>query len=401
VTRWGILAALTCALALPASAHAQNYDAFDAVSFSDGANGVETAYTSAARLQVAAEFNSQNYGLDSSELPPTDRTGCGRSDGQFDVGGRSAWVRFLPGVAGTVRYDVSTPTFRSIVQVWTSDTALRGAVTPRNGPPAFVNVDCNSAQPIGGQYVTVRAEPNRPLWVQTLGYCNTGASAEQACPNNRLAAVGGPTRVLMTFTPDNDDNDVAPDTLDACRGVAGGAADGCPDSDADGVPDRLDQCDSDPGPAPTGCPPAPPPPPNDRDGDGVADSSDGCPALKGTAARKGCPSGLAVRTSAEYRQVGGGIQMLKYTVEAPKGSRVVVTCSRGCRRTVASGRGSKGVRIKNLSHRRLSNGTKITISVSVRGRLTTRLVDEVRNRRRKQGARHCYLPGTSKPRVAC
>ena len=217
--RWG-WAVLVLALALPATAGADpNYDAFDAASFSDGANGLETAYTSAERLQVAAEYNSQNYTLDASELPPTDRTGCGRPGGGFDVGGRSGWVRFLPGVAGTVRYDVGTPAFRSIVQVWTSDTAQRGIVRPNNPPPTFVNVDCNSANTqAGGQYVSVRAVPGKPLWVQTLGYCGTGASADAACPNNRANAVGGPTRVLMTFTPDNDDADPVPDTLDACRG---------------------------------------------------------------------------------------------------------------------------------------------------------------------------------------
>ena len=390
------------ALALPATAAADpNYDAFDAASFSDGANGLETAYTSAERLQVAAEYNSQNYTVDATELPPTDRTGCGRPGGGFDVGGRSGWVRFLPGVAGTVRYDVGTPAYRSIVQVWTSDTALRGVVRPSNAPPTFVNVDCNSANTqIGGQYLTVRAVPGKPLWVQTLGYCGFGPSADAACPNNRANAVGGPTRVLMTFTPDNDDADPVADTLDACRGVAGGAADGCPDSDADGISDRLDNCDTTPGPAPTGCPVAPVLA-VDGDADGVADSADRCPALKGSAERKGCPAGVRAETGVRYSPYAGGVRMLAYYVKAPKGARVVVTCSRGCGKTVTKGRGAKQVRIAGLRNRRLSNGTRITVTITLKGRLTTRFIDQIKGNRRHKGGARCSLPGTTKPRLAC
>src|SRR3954454_16237418 len=123
VIRWG-WAVLVLALAWPATASADpNYDAFDAASFSDGATGLEMAYTSAERLQVAAEYNSKNYTLDATELPPTDRTGCGLPGGGFDVGGRSGWVRFLPGVAGGVRSDVSTPAHRSVVVGWWSAPA--------------------------------------------------------------------------------------------------------------------------------------------------------------------------------------------------------------------------------------------------------------------------------------
>jgi OOP family OmpA-OmpF porin len=68
------------------------------------------------------------------------------------------------------------------------------------------------------------------------------------------------------------------------------------DRDGDGVLDGTDACPAVAGPATsdpatTGCPPAPPP--ADRDGDGVADAVDACPDAAGPAgadpARNGCP----------------------------------------------------------------------------------------------------------------
>ena len=98
---------------------------------------------------------------------------------------------------------------------------------------------------------------------------------------------------------------------------------------------------------------------------------------------------------------GKGIRVLRYYVEATKGARVVVTCSKkGCRRTVTKGKGPKRVRISRLSNRRLKPGTRITVTVSMPGRLTTTVVDRVRNGRRVSGRRHCYTPGI-KAAVTC
>ncbi len=55
-----------------------------------------------------------------------------------------------------------------------------------------------------------------------------------------------------------------------------------PDRDKDGVPDNIDACPDDPGPAALqGCP--------DRDGDGILDKDDKCPDVKGVARYQGCP----------------------------------------------------------------------------------------------------------------
>ena len=58
------------------------------------------------------------------------------------------------------------------------------------------------------------------------------------------------------------------------------------------------------------------------------------------------------------------------------------------------------MRITRLSGRRLKAGTKITVTVSMPGRLTTTVVDRVRNGRRVAGRRHCYTPGI-KAAVTC
>ena len=51
-------------------------------------------------------------------------------------------------------------------------------------------------------------------------------------------------------------------------------------------------------------------------------------------------------TSIAYRRSGSGIRVVRYYVEATKGARVTVTCSkRACRKTVTKGKGAKRVRI--------------------------------------------------------
>jgi hypothetical protein len=53
-----------------------------------------------------------------------------------------------------------------------------------------------------------------------------------------------------------------------------------------------------------------------------------------------------------------------------------------------------------MSNRRLKNGTRITVTVSLPGRLTTTVIDRVRSGRRIEGRRRCYTPGL-KPAVTC
>jgi hypothetical protein len=59
------------------------------------------------------------------------------------------------------------------------------------------------------------------------------------------------------------------------------------------------------------------------------------------------------------------------------------------------------VRITRLSGRRLAAKAQIRVTVTMPGRLTAKVVDKIRNGRRVAGRRHCYVPGTTKPSIAC
>lgn len=81
------------------------------------------------------------------------------------------------------------------------------------------------------------------------------------------------------------DGDGVPDSLDECPDVKGLAAlHGCPDKDGDGIADKDDKCPDVAGLAKyQGCPIP------DTDGDGVNDEIDQCPTVAGTVANHGCP----------------------------------------------------------------------------------------------------------------
>ncbi|MDA0174672.1 choice-of-anchor D domain-containing protein [Solirubrobacter taibaiensis] len=118
-------------------------------------------------------------------------------------------------------------------------------------------------------------------------------------------------------------------------------------------------------------------------------TSDRCPGLDGPASRLGCPPGVLADPSISYRRVKGGIKIVAYYVKATSGAQVVVECSRGCARTVTRGKGAKRVRITRLTGKRLANGTKITITASMPGRLTATVTDTVTRRRRIEGRPQC------------
>ncbi|HPB26243.1 MAG TPA: OmpA family protein, partial [Bacteroidales bacterium] len=82
------------------------------------------------------------------------------------------------------------------------------------------------------------------------------------------------------------DQDGIPDSKDKCPDVKGLLKfDGCPDTDNDGVTDADDKCPGTPEGVKVdskGCP-------LDTDGDGIADYMDKCPDVKGLAKFEGCP----------------------------------------------------------------------------------------------------------------
>lgn len=84
--------------------------------------------------------------------------------------------------------------------------------------------------------------------------------------------------------PDRDEDGIV-DSLDACPDVKGLAQfNGCPDTDGDGIADKDDKCPNEKGVARyQGCPIP------DTDGDGINDEEDKCPNEKGVARYQGCP----------------------------------------------------------------------------------------------------------------
>ena len=87
---------------------------------------------------------------------------------------------------------------------------------------------------------------------------------------------------MMNGCPDADGDGII-DSKDNCPNVKGSLAlAGCPDRDNDGVADEIDACPDVYGLASfKGCP--------DNDNDGIENSKDQCPDLKGTIATNGCP----------------------------------------------------------------------------------------------------------------
>ncbi len=83
--------------------------------------------------------------------------------------------------------------------------------------------------------------------------------------------------------PADRDGDGVPDLTDNCPDVPGVATlMGCPDRDGDGIADADDKCPDVAGTAALiGCP--------DRDGDGIGDAEDDCPDQAGLPNFKGCP----------------------------------------------------------------------------------------------------------------
>ena len=92
-----------------------------------------------------------------------------------------------------------------------------------------------------------------------------------------------PTPEVQVPTVVDTDGDGIEDSKDKCPTVKGLAAfEGCPDTDGDGVEDSKDKCPTVQGVAAfEGCP--------DTDGDGIEDSKDKCPTVKGLITYEGCP----------------------------------------------------------------------------------------------------------------
>jgi OOP family OmpA-OmpF porin len=91
--------------------------------------------------------------------------------------------------------------------------------------------------------------------------------------------------VIEPEIPKDRDGDGVLDSVDVCPDVKGLASlEGCPDSDNDGIADQKDKCPTVPGIAKyEGCPIP------DSDNDGINDENDKCPNVAGVARYEGCP----------------------------------------------------------------------------------------------------------------
>ncbi|HSZ84459.1 MAG TPA: OmpA family protein [Puia sp.] len=119
----------------------------------------------------------------------------------------------------------------------------------------------------------------------SLGIAGTINKKKKTLKRNLVdAADNVPSKKIM---PKDSDGDGIPDSVDACPLVKGFAKyKGCPipDSDGDGINDDEDSCPHVTGVSKYhGCPVP------DRDGDGVNDEVDECPDIYGTLSNHGCP----------------------------------------------------------------------------------------------------------------
>jgi hypothetical protein len=136
----------------------------------------------------------------------------------------------------------------------------------------------------------------------------------------------------------------------------------------------------------------------DRDGDGVTDDVDRCPRTPGTA--DGCPPRMTVSIAYKYDNASGGAKFRFLAVGgAPRGSRVDVRCSRGCRHQRLKVR-KKVLRVKSFRGRFMPAGAAIEVRVTKRGwigayRKFTVSVGDVST------TDGCLRPGSTKPRRSC
>jgi hypothetical protein len=136
----------------------------------------------------------------------------------------------------------------------------------------------------------------------------------------------------------------------------------------------------------------------DTDGDGVLDEVDRCDRLVGARGNNGCPR--SQRFNAKLRAVGTatGIEVVGLTVTTGRGSRVVVSCSSGCRRQVKRARST--VRFPALRGVALRAGVRLDVRVTRPG-----FFGDVKRftilRGNLKSIERCTYPGSRRLRKKC
>ncbi len=247
------------------------------------------------------------------------------------------------------------------------------------GADVLVSLECQDERRGVGNELPLA--PMRVAAGETIlvGTASFCGTSSAAC---NATAAGGATTISVTFTADDRDGD----------GVADGT-DGCPDV-----------------PAPTGCPVTDPVPNPDADGDGVLNDRDRCPTITGTTddgcldrdndgisdavdrcvavpgnGRDGCPQPLKATFSNLWTNYARGSRVERLQVKAPRGARVQWRCKgRGCKRRSGSflQRRSAESLLKYLQRNRvLARGAVIEVRVSVPLSLGTYVRFEIRGHR--------------------
>jgi hypothetical protein len=136
----------------------------------------------------------------------------------------------------------------------------------------------------------------------------------------------------------------------------------------------------------------------DTDGDGVLDTVDRCDRLDGPTGNNGCPRRQRANITLRALPTATGIEVDALTVKARRGSRVVVTCSAGCRRQVKRARST--VTFPGLRGAQLPAGARLDIRVTRAGYFgeLTRYTIVAGNFRKTE---RCMNPGSRVLRRRC
>jgi hypothetical protein len=136
----------------------------------------------------------------------------------------------------------------------------------------------------------------------------------------------------------------------------------------------------------------------DTDNDGVLDDADNCPRLHGGGRPSGCPKRLRPEVVLRASPTAGGIKVLALSVTTAKGSRVEVSCSRGCKTEVK--RAHSEVKFQKIRNNNLAAGSRIVIRVTKRRAIGAYILYEIKNGNFEKSER-CLRPGSRKPRRRC
>jgi hypothetical protein len=138
----------------------------------------------------------------------------------------------------------------------------------------------------------------------------------------------------------------------------------------------------------------------DTDSDGVLDDADNCPRLDGGDRPSGCPKRLRPEVLLRAQPTANGVQVLGLTVDASRGSRVEVACTRGCRTEVKRARTAADLKFRRIRGRKLSAGSKIEIRVTQRRAIGAYIAYRITDGNFTKIER-CLRPGSKRPRRRC